>query len=168
MKFRNGFVTNSSSSSFVLAFKDENDYKKFEELCDFLDYNDMKDLLVRFIDEEKPLDEQKKTAIEFVEFCMTIDDLHDWLEERIDQSLDYMKKYEKAEELKQTQEYIDYRNKLLANEKIQEKIQKIKEAEKLCQGMIWDTQGGVLEWAIRNGFLQTELYEWTVLVNNVG
>ena len=168
MKFRNDFVTNSSSSSFVLAFKDENDYKEFEEHCDFLDYNDMKNLLIGFIDEKKPLDKQKKMAIEFVEFCMTIDDLEDWLSEKIDQSLDYMKKHEKAEKLKQTQEYINYKNKLLANEKIQEKIQKIKDAEKLCQGMIWDNQGGVLEWAIRKGFLQTELYEWTVLVNNVG
>ena len=33
MKVRTDFVTNSSSSSFVLVFKDEYEYKEFDDEC---------------------------------------------------------------------------------------------------------------------------------------
>ena len=38
MKIRKDFVTNSSSSSFILAFKDKEDMNQFKEDCNFLDY----------------------------------------------------------------------------------------------------------------------------------
>ncbi len=169
MKFRKGFVTNSSSSSFVLAFKDEEDFHEFENWCGYLLYDEMKDLLMRFMkDEKRSLEEQKKDAIEFVEFAMTIDDLRDWLNKRTDEKVDYMQKIEIQKQLEQTQEYKEFKEQLLAKEEIQEKIRKIENAEKLCQGMIWDSCGGILEWAIRNGFLESELAQWTVYVQNVG
>ena len=43
MKIRNGFVTNSSSSSFILSFKDEDDYQDFKEMCEYNYYEELYD-----------------------------------------------------------------------------------------------------------------------------
>lgn len=169
MKVRHGFVTNSSSSSFVLAFKDDEDFAKFEEWCDDLDYNQMKDFLIGFMErDEDSLEEQKKKAIDFVQFAMTVDDLYDWLDERTNHLQDFSEKWKERERLKETEEYKTFQTKLLENEKIKEKVNRIEEAEKICQGMIWDTNGGLLEWAIRNRFLESEFWDWTIYVQNVG
>lgn len=175
MKIRYGFVTNSSSSSFVLAFKDEEDFSKFEEWCDDLYYNEMKELIMHFMEnEERTLDEQKKEAIEFVKFAMTVDDLRDWEDQKVKEKYgsEYWKfgqeRYDFVRELEKTQEYLDLKETLLKSEEIQKRIKRIQEAEKLCQGTIWDTSGGTLEWAIRNGFLQSEFWDWTIYVQNIG
>ena len=169
MKIRHGFVKNSSSSSFVLAFKDDEDFAKFEEWCNDLDYNQMKDFLMGFMDRDKSsLEEQKQKAIEFVEFAMTVDNLHEWLDERTKNIKEFSDRWEERQRLEKTDEYQSFKAKLLENEDIQNKIKRIKEAEKICQGMIWDSNGGILEWAIRNRFLQSEFWDWTIYVQNVG
>ena len=47
-------------------------------------------------------------------------------------------------------------------------VKKLEEDQIIIKGTIWDTSGGLLEWAIRNGFLETEFYEWTDMVWNIG
>ena len=36
------------------------------------------------------------------------------------------------------------------------------------QGMVWDTSGGLLEWAIRNGFIEQTFRKNCIMVWNVG
>ena len=57
---------------------------------------------------------------------------------------------------------------LNTNEEYQEKKKQIEDAEIVIQGMIWDTSGGLLEWSIRNGFIEQNFYRNCVICYNVG
>ena len=42
------------------------------------------------------------------------------------------------------------------------------EKDLLLFGEIWDSNGGIVEWAIRNGFMKEELRRWCLLNYSVG
>ena len=46
--------------------------------------------------------------------------------------------------------------------------ERIKNAYAVISGMIWDTNGGLLEYAIRNELLPTEFGDFCVMSENVG
>lgn len=251
MKCRTSFVTNSSSSSFILAFKDEKDLSSFREACcewynyedfyklienlasDYLGfYNNTSDeisirpfiedirhinwgryanyKLKKLYDEDckiNPYDEifiklsdfgiceidldeinldefcedeygveifsrkenrDKEKALEFLRNVYSHEFKLNILDEKFGRgySLENCKQryeYEKSDELKLLLE-----EHLKDNEEYQEKKRQVEDSEIVVQGKIWDTSGGLLEWAIRNGFIEDNFYRNCVICYNVG
>lgn len=54
------------------------------------------------------------------------------------------------------------------NEEYQEKKKKLEDANFVVNGMIWDTNGGILEWAIRNDFIKNNFPRNHVYTLHVG
>ena len=48
------------------------------------------------------------------------------------------------------------------------KKKQIEDADLVVQGEIWDSNGGLLEWAIRTGFIEDQFRRNSVIVWNVG
>lgn len=165
MKVRRGFVTNSSSSSFILAFKDEEkvrpwgtSWESFKECCDEYDYGDFFELIQDL--KEIPENTNKEEALKDLAWqfeCVKRDELRD------DMSWQEMNEYEKTDEYKEK-----VRKFLESNEEYKSKKSQIEEADLVVYGTIWDTSGGLLEWAIRNGFIEDEFRRNMVMVWNVG
>lgn len=249
IKIRNGFVTNSSSSSFILAFNNNDrwsSYEHFREECDYSDYEDFFNLIdgissdylclsnntketisIRpLIDRIKNIDFGSKVNNKLTELyeedyqlnpyedcSITINDLendeinlneidfedicedgysidivrHDdnrSKEEALDILYNYYYwnyKYEffdslysklsweeqrKIEESNEFKEKV--KNHLKQNEEYLEKKKRIEDADLVVQGMILDTNGGLLEWAIRNGFIANNFKRNHVITWNVG
>jgi hypothetical protein len=72
------------------------------------------------------------------------------------------------DEYQKTQEYKDLVDSHIEDAEYFEKKEQIESAELIVSGMVWDTNGGLLEWAIRNGFIEQEMYKYCVNVLNVG
>lgn len=171
MKIRTDYVTNSSSSSFILAFDNDRDYRDFCESCEWLDYEQLGDMVKNSILETSQ-PEQKDNAREFLqryfERTKYVDTI---LAEHFE---DYHKdksaeQYAKIWDFEKSKEYADRLKQLLDNDKdYQEKLKRINEAKIVVKMMIWDTNGGILEWAIRNGFLESEYWRNLILRWNVG
>ena len=165
MKIRSSFVTNSSSSSFILAFKDEENvrpwgtsWESFRECCDIYDYEDFFELIKNLKEDLDNTDKEEalKDLAWYYE-CIKRDELTDHL------SWNERREYEKTEEYKE-----EIRKYLETNEEYLSKKKQIEEADLIVSGMIWDTNGGMLEWAIRNGFIENEFRRNAVMVWNVG
>lgn len=225
MKFRKSFVTNSSSSSFILSFKNENDYNEFKEYCNEYGYEEFFNLIESIkntnlnglIDEEdgtiiiekRNFLDIKKECLEKMEQFFTFEDVHQYLEEKTKHITDFKNKIKEEKKIKETDEfkefykslfvkkdfkeelnkyleekcgsdiskqlefiksneYKSYRDDLLKNNRYFNGIEKLKQDSIIVDGMIWDTNGGLLEWAIRNGLLESEFNKWTIMIENIG
>ena len=86
----------------------------------------------------------------------------------IDENIPYIERIEEENKLKEKKEFLDFYDSLLENEELKEKLEKIKEAKYIWKDTVWDTNEGILECAIRNGFLESEFKDWLIIVYNVG
>lgn len=177
MKIRNGFVTNSSSSSFVIAFKNQEDYDRFKSYCIDMNYTDVEKLIRNMLKYNKKTlkkKEIKEKAIEILKYSFVRDKIDEMLDkfrqnyknEHENLGHDY---FVKEAEYRHSKEYEkEIEDFLVNNEKYQEKLKEINEVEILCVGTIWDSEGGLLEYAIRNGLLRQEFRPWLIANYEVG
>ena len=172
MKVRNGFVTNSSSSSFILAFKSEDkfaSYERFKERCRWLDYEDFYNLINSMREDEE--NTSKKKALELLKNGYSSEYKFQILEKNLaEQNYSGITEYYNARaEYQKTDTFkTEIEQRLNHDEEYQEAKKKIEDADEIVMGMIWDTSGGVLEWSIRNGFIEDNFSNNCVLVWNVG
>lgn len=168
MKIRATFVTNSSSSSFLLAFKSEEDYLNFKNYCFDFCYNDFFKLVETLTCENK---EEMKNWIEKLAFTQEFRDYIDKHEKELglDKCEGFRERFDKECELQNDMEIIKIiKNIIQTSPKWLHKLNMIDESLFVVQGWIVDYGGGLLEWAIRRGFIKENFNEYLVHQENIG
>lgn len=163
MKIRTDYVTNSSSSSFILGFDDMEDYNDMITYCDNMNYPQIIDIIKNI--QKYPLYSREEILnIIYNYYALKYKDK--LLKERYDSdkiSFSEKIKIENSEEFKKELKEI-----VNQDEEYQTLIKEANEKELLLFGEIWDSYGGIVEWAIRNGFMKEELRRWCLLNYCVG
>lgn len=184
MKIRCDFVTNSSSSNFIFVFENIDSWHNFLRHCELYDYEDVADVIrtdiilgdtsydkngdvVRGKEDMKYKQEILDIAYNF----MSHDIKTELLEEKLkgEKFKDYVEEIKRKNSIADTEEFKNRLFQEMLDRTNWEEVEtKIKRSDIVVKGTLWDTDGGVLPWAFRNGLPEQEFYTWCVLNFKIG
>lgn len=186
MKIRRDFVTNSSSNNFVFAFKSLTDYQDFKDYCEEYEYQAIEELVENLLKSSGDVYDKGGLIVESADSKDILNDI----KHRVYALMSNDYRYELLEAIqaenetkhKDFSEVLAERNRIIESPVFQrDLLEKVKEntdwekvetsldeAELVVYGTIWDTNGGMMEWAIRNGFLLQEFRKWCLCSVSIG
>lgn len=163
MKIRQDFVTNSSSSSFILSFNNAEEVQNFAESCNEFGYEEFFHLVENLVNSGNT---DKETCLSWLHSYYAAEVMDELMEKYV--SRDDPDYYSKRNEIEKTEEFKMELESRLDETDYPKKVDEVLNADFVIHGMIWDSNGGMLEWAIRNGFIQDCFRKYCTLCWNIG